>query len=138
MDNSGIYAQIFLFSQKVYLGIFQHSNMRRKKTKKNFSHQHFWKVVGIVEDKCSSFSFQRKFGSTTAKFFDFMFQVTILDLVFATMILGLVFVPQVTLPENIYILSQFTNMQAISISRMSRKINLKSLAPTLYDLIFHG
>ena len=29
-----------------------------------------------------------------------MFQVTILDLVFATMILGLVFVPQVTLPEN--------------------------------------
>ena len=67
-----------------------------------------------------------------------MFQVTILDLVFATMILGLVFVPQVTLPENIYILSQFTNMQAISISRMSRKINLKSLAPTLYDLIFHG
>ena len=79
-----------------------------------------------------------KFGSTTAKFFDFMFQVTILDLVFATMILGLVFVPQVTLPENIYILSQFTNMQAISISRMSRKINLKSLAPTLYDLIFHG
>ena len=100
MDNSGIYAQIFLFSQKVYLGIFQHSNMRRKKTKKNFSHQHFWKVVGIVEDKCSSFSFQGKFGSTTAKFFDFMFQVTILDLVFATMILGLVFVPQVTLPEN--------------------------------------
>ena len=67
-----------------------------------------------------------------------MFQVTILDLVFATMILGLVFAPQVTLPENIYILSQFTNMQAISISRMSRKINLKSLAPTLYDLIFHG
>ena len=41
-----------------------------------------------------------KFGSATAKFFDFMFQVTILDLVFATMILGLVFVPQVTLPEN--------------------------------------
>ena len=29
-----------------------------------------------------------------------MFQVTILDLVFATMILGLVFVPQVILPEN--------------------------------------
>ena len=82
MDNSGIYAQIFLFSQKVYFGIFQHSNMRRKKTKKNFSHQHFWKVVGIVEDKCSSFSFQGKFGSTTAKFFDFMFQVTILDLIF--------------------------------------------------------
>ena len=41
-----------------------------------------------------------KFGSTTAKFFDFMFQVTILDLVFATMILGLVFVHQVILPEN--------------------------------------
>ena len=80
--------------------MLSHFSNAKKENKKNFSHQHLWKVVGIVEDKCSSFSFQGKFGSTTAKFFDFMFQVTILDLVFATMILGLVFVPQVTLPEN--------------------------------------
>ena len=39
--------KFFLFSQKVYFGIFQHSNMWRKKTKKNFSHQHLWIVVGI-------------------------------------------------------------------------------------------
>ena len=88
-----------LFPKK-FTWVFFSTVICEERKQKNFSHQHFWKVVGIVEDKCSSFSFQGKFGSTTAKFFDFMFQVTILDLVFATMILGLVFVPQVILPEN--------------------------------------
>ena len=90
----------FFYFPKKFTLVFFSTVICEERKQKNFSHQHLWKVVGIVEDKCSSFSFQGKFGSTTAKFFDFMFQVTILDLVFATMILGLVFVPQVTLPEN--------------------------------------
>ena len=70
-----------LFPKK-FTWVFFSTVICEERKQKNFSHQHFWKVVGIVEDKCSSFSFQGKFGSTTAKFFDFMFQVTILDLIF--------------------------------------------------------
>ena len=48
----------FFYFPKKFTWVFFSTVICEERKQKNFSHQHFWKVVGIVEDKCSSFLFR--------------------------------------------------------------------------------